>query len=73
MAKSVLSAPQFQTETAAFDYVEAALWPNGPVCPHCKETVRMGRLNGKATRPGLFKCYACKEPVHGPHGYHFRG
>ena len=60
MANSVLSAPQFQAETAAFAYVEAALWPNGPVCPHCKETARVSRLNGKATRPGLFKCYACK-------------
>jgi transposase-like protein len=61
MAKSVLSAPQFQTEKAAFAYVEAALWPNGPICPHCEETKRLGRLNGKTTRPGLFKCYACKQ------------
>ena len=62
MAKSVLSAPQFQTEAAAFAYVEAALWPNGPVCPHCAETARIGTLNGKTTRPGLRKCYACKKP-----------
>jgi transposase-like protein len=61
MANSVLNAPHFQSETAAFDYVEAALWPNGPVCPHCGETARLGRLNGKATRPGLHKCYACKQ------------
>lgn len=62
MAKSVFDAPQFQTEEAAFAYVEAHLWPHGPVCPHCKETVRVGRLNGKTTRPGLCKCYACKKP-----------
>lgn len=60
MAKSVLSAPQFQSETAAFAYVEAALWPNGPVCPHCQETERLRRFQGKATRLGLFKCNACK-------------
>jgi transposase-like protein len=60
MADSVLNAPHFQSETAAFEYVEAALWPNGPVCPHCGETGRLGRLNGKATRPGLHKCYSCK-------------
>lgn len=60
MADSVLNAPHFQSETAAFAYVEAALWPDGPVCPHCGETARVGRLNGKATRPGLHKCYACK-------------
>lgn len=62
MAKSVLNAPQFQSEAAAFEYVEARLWPNGPVCPHCAETARIGRLNGKTTRPGLRKCYACKKP-----------
>jgi transposase-like protein len=61
MANSVLNAPHFQTETAAFAYVEAALWPNGPACPHCQETARIGRLNGKTTRPGLLKCYACKQ------------
>mgnify|MGYP001239274492 CR=1 FL=1 len=62
MAKPVLNAPQFQSEPAAFEFVEARLWPNGPVCPHCQETKRIGRLNGKTTRPGLHKCYACKKP-----------
>src|SRR5580698_8806218 len=62
MAKPVLNAPQFQSEPAAFAYVEARLWPNGPVCPHCQETKRIGRLNGATTRPGLHKCYACKKP-----------
>jgi len=62
MAKPVLNEPQFLTEAAAFAYVEARLWPNGPVCPHCGETKRIGRLNGKTTRPGLHKCYACKKP-----------
>jgi transposase-like protein len=61
MAKPVLNAPQFLNEPAAFAYVEARLWPNGPVCPHCGETARIGRLNGKTTRPGLHKCYACKK------------
>lgn len=62
MAHAVLTAPQFMTEEAAFTYVEARLWPNGPVCPHCGETEHIGRLNGKTTRPGLYKCYACKKP-----------
>jgi transposase-like protein len=62
MANSVLSAPQFQDENAAFEYVEAHLWPRGPVCPHCGERERIGRLNGKTTRPGLRKCYACRKP-----------
>jgi transposase-like protein len=62
MAKSVLSAPHFQNEAAAFAYVEATLWPTGPVCAHCGETIRVGRLSGRTTRPGLYKCYACKKP-----------
>lgn len=63
MAKSVLSDLRFHNEQAAFDYVEARLWPNGPVCPHCKATGdRIGRLTGKTTRPGLRKCYACRKP-----------
>ncbi len=61
MAKSVISAPHFKDEPAAFAYVEARLWPTGPVCPFCAETARVGRLSGKATRPGLCKCYACKK------------
>ena len=63
MAKPVLNAPQFQTEAGAFAYVEARLWPNGPVCPHCGQTARIGALKGATTRPGLYKCYACKKPL----------
>lgn len=63
MAKSVLSDERFHNEEAAFAYVEAELWPNGPVCPHCQATGdKIGRLNGKTTRTGLHKCYACRKP-----------
>jgi hypothetical protein len=33
--KSQLDASHFSDETAAIRYVEARMWPNGPVCPHC--------------------------------------
>lgn len=60
MAKSVLSEAHFQSEEAAFTYIEAHLWPNGPVCPKCGATSEnVGRLKGKTTRVGLHKCYAC--------------
>jgi transposase-like protein len=64
MANSVLSAPYFHSEEAAFAYVEAELWPNGPVCPHCgnADASKIGRLSGKTTRAGLRKCYACRKP-----------
>jgi transposase-like protein len=61
MANSVLNAPHFQNEDEAFAYVEARLWPNGPVCPHCgnADGKRIKKLAGKTTRKGLRKCYAC--------------
>lgn len=58
---SSLSAPHLNNEDAAFAYVEARLWPNGPVCPHCGEMERVSRMGGKATRKGLHKCYACRK------------
>jgi transposase-like protein len=61
MSKSIFSAPHFNDETAACAYVEARLWPNGPVCPHCGVVDRAGPLKGKTSRVGLYKCYACRE------------
>jgi transposase-like protein len=62
MSKSALSAPHFHNEDAAFAYVEAHLWPRGPVCFHCKGTERISKMRGKTTRAGLYKCYACRKP-----------
>lgn len=61
MSKPIFDAAHFRDEAAAFAFVEKALWPNGPVCPHCKETDRITRLAGKSTRPGLHKCNACRK------------
>lgn len=58
---SALSAPHLNDEDAAFAYVEARLWPNGPVCPHCGGVERISRMGGKATRKGLHKCYQCRK------------
>lgn len=61
--KSVLSEDRFHSEDAAYEFVEARLWPDGPVCPHCGATEEhVGRLRGKTNRPGLYKCYACRKP-----------
>ena len=62
MSKSVLSAPHFHDEEAAYAFVEAKLWPNGPVCYHCKSGERVGKMGGQSTRIGLYKCYACRKP-----------
>src|SRR6266403_2852116 len=58
-----LSVAHFHSEEAAYEYVEARLWPDGPVCPHCGATSeQVGRLRGKTNRLGLCKCYACRKP-----------
>ena len=60
--QSALSTEHFHNEAAAFAYVEAKLWPSGPVCKHCGGTTRIGALKGKTTRVGLYKCYECRKP-----------
>ncbi len=59
MAKSALSAPHLQDEAAAFAYVEAHLWPTGPVCHHCGATDKIYDL--AKTRIGLRKCGHCRK------------
>jgi transposase-like protein len=59
---SALSAPHFHDEEAAYAYVEARIWPNGPVCPHCGGVDRIGKMGGKSTRVGTYKCYQCRKP-----------
>lgn len=60
---SVLSAPHFHDEQKAYDFVEAHVWPEGPVCPHCKAGKdRISKMKGKSTRIGVYKCYACRKP-----------
>jgi len=59
---SVLSAVHFHNEEAAYAYVEARLWPNGPICPHCGGFDRISKMGGKSTRIGTYKCYQCRKP-----------
>jgi transposase-like protein len=59
---SILSRPEFHNEEAAYAYVEARVWVNGRVCPHCGECERTGKLAGKSTRIGTYKCYSCRKP-----------
>jgi transposase-like protein len=59
---SGLSAPHLHDEKAAYAYVEARIWPAGPVCPHCGGVERIGLMGGKSTRIGAYKCYQCRKP-----------
>jgi transposase-like protein len=62
MSTSAVSALHFHDEAAAFAFVEARVWPQGPICPHCGGFQRIGRLAGKSTRMGVLKCYDCRKP-----------
>lgn len=61
---SILSKPHFHDEAAAFAFLESALWPEGPVCPHCGGTDRISKITPnpeKRVRVGLYKCGPCKK------------
>jgi transposase-like protein len=62
MSASIVSHPRFHDEQAAYDWVEARLWPNGPVCPHCGVVDNAAKLAGKSTRIGAYKCRGCRKP-----------
>jgi transposase-like protein len=59
---SILSQPIFHDEQAAYDFLESVVWPHGPVCPHCGGVERIGKMGGKSTRIGTYKCYQCRKP-----------
>ncbi len=59
---AVLDDPIFQDDELARQWFEARIWPNGPTCPHCGSFDKgVTKLSGKAHRPGLYQCNACRE------------
>jgi transposase-like protein len=55
-------AVHLHDEQAAFLSLETLIWRDGPVCPHCRETSRLGRLSGLSSSVGTWKCYVCRKP-----------
>lgn len=57
-----LQNPIFQDDAKAREWLEARVWPKGPICPHCGATGEdVTALKGKAHRPGLYQCSQCRE------------
>jgi len=59
-------AENFSTEEAAIRFLEAKLWPDGPVCPHCGVIGEAFEMHSKEDsknqmRPGLWKCSECRK------------
>ncbi|TAM34104.1 MAG: IS1595 family transposase [Burkholderiaceae bacterium] len=61
MAEPILNQPHFQDADKAREYLEALRWANGVVCPHCGSLGKHYKLEGKSTRPGVYKCVDCAD------------
>jgi transposase-like protein len=58
-----LRNPIYNDEDAARAHLESVLWLLGPVCPRCGVMGdRIAKLQGKSTRPGVYKCKNCRKP-----------
>jgi transposase-like protein len=53
-----LNNATFQDEAKAREWLEAQLWPDGPVCGHCGS---LSEATGISTRPGWYQCNACRK------------
>lgn len=54
----------FNTDEKAREYLEGIRWPNGTVCPHCKNNDqtkiwKIKRNPDKKIRAGLYRCASC--------------
>jgi len=57
-----LSKSIFCDEYKAREWLEAQLWPDGPVCPKCSAVGRATLMQGRSHRAGLYQCNACRTP-----------
>jgi transposase-like protein len=53
-----LNNKTFQDEAKARQWLEATLWPDGPVCGHCGA---YNEATALSTRPGWYQCNACRK------------
>jgi transposase-like protein len=53
-----LNNATFQDEAKAREWLEAQLWPDGPVCGHCGS---LNEATGISTRVGWYQCNACRK------------
>jgi transposase-like protein len=57
---------RFADDDTARQYIETILWPNGPVCPHCKnnDLTKIWKIKAnpeKKIRAGLHRCASCNK------------
>ena len=59
-----ITNPIYTDANKAREHLEGIHWPNGPICPHCGnyDLTRIKKMEGKSTRPGVYKCNECRKP-----------
>jgi len=57
-----ITNPIFTDADKAREHLEALRWPSGPICPRCGVVGNSKKLEGKSTRPGVYKCRDCRKP-----------
>ncbi len=57
-----ITDPIYSDAELARQHLERLHWPQGPVCPHCGCMGKITKLEGKSTRPGVYKCNDCTKP-----------
>jgi transposase-like protein len=63
---------KYGTDEVCRTYLERHRWPNGAECAHC-ESSKTYKMEGKSTRPGLYKCASCRKPFTVTMGTIFEG
>ena len=59
---SVSGRKEFHDERAAHNFLEAPVWPGGPVYPCCGSMIGVNKLKSQSTRISVYKCYECRKP-----------
>jgi transposase-like protein len=59
-----LTNPIYQDADKAREHLERIQWPHSPFCPHCgnADPDRIRKMQGRSTRPGVYKCNECRKP-----------
>ncbi len=70
---AIITQPYFWDEEAAHAKLEQLVWPDGPVCPHCGASGRIGAVTGKGARTALKFCCHCRKQFRATMGTIFEG
>ena len=61
MSAADVQTPAFTNDDVAREAIQALMWPHGPYCPHCGSLDKIGKIEGRSARPGLYYCGSCKK------------